>query len=289
MLKYLAFWIDLARVVPGAAVPKDDAAGLAWKALPGAIYLTILLALSYTARQKMPVPLTLIGILVLGCAFTGAVSLGLSRAGAVNLALKPVSAVQSGPGLILSRAENVMVLLKESNDVRSPRLVSLPGQPLIYQELPLGPNNTVLNLPALAFGTPPPWFIQSLDIDLSLSAGELKSRLGNGYVSFAAYAFSLILLLGSLRFLLELSQWPLANLFLGALVFRLVLALETFLNAREINALIGSFLTGRVPAMLITPLVFCALAVLVIFYTLLSRIAKTLGSPDTGPGRDEDD
>ena len=125
-----------------------------------------------------------------------------------------------------------------------------------------------------------PWFISSLAIDFSLSARELKGRLEKSFFSFAVYIASLILLLASLRFLLELSEWPLANLFLGALVFRGILALEVFLNSGEINVLVGSFLTERVPPMLHTPAIFGALAVLIIVYTLLTRIAR--------PRRDSD-
>jgi len=141
----------------------------------------------------------------------------------------------------------------------------------------LGPYNSVLNLPDLPFGDNTPWFIRSMEIDFNLSAEEIKSRMAENYLSFAVYVFSLILLLGSLRFLLDLSQWPLANLFLGALVFRMILAAETFLNTREINSLIGSFLTIKVPSMMITPLVFSAAAVLVMIYTLLTRIARKVG------------
>ncbi|MCL2130719.1 MAG: hypothetical protein FWH35_10265, partial [Treponema sp.] len=95
---------------------------------------------------------------------------------------------------------------------------------------------------------------------------------------FAAYVFSLILLLGSLRFIMDLGQWHLANLFLGALVFRSILALETFLNAREINALIRSFIIIEVPPLLITPMVFSFIGILVILYTLLASIARKPGS-----------
>lgn len=288
LLGYLSYWINVARIVPVGSLPGTDATDLAWKALPAALYLSILLTLSLSARRKIPIPLTLFCIFVLACIFTVGASLGISRAGNLKPALNPVSPVQGSPGLILSRSDNAMILLRGTTDTRGPRVVSIPGRPLIYQEVPLGPNNTILSLPPLPFGNDTPWLVRSLDIDFSLCAGELKSRLGESLVSFEAYAFSLILLLASLRFLLELSQWPLANLFLGALVFRLILSLETFLNTREINTLIGSFLTGRIPSMLITPLVFCALAVLVIIYTLLARVARGFGSPGIGPRKDTD-
>ena len=274
LLRLLSSWIELARLIPLAARQGEDASEAAWKALPAALYLSILLTLSYTARRKMSILLSITGIVVLGCAFSLGLSMGIIRGGAMNLALKPVSPLHGKPGLILSRSDNAIILLKESSEVRGPRVVSLPGRPLIYQELPAGPNNTVLSVPALSLGDESPWFLRSIAIDFSLGAGELEDRLERDMRSFAVYAFSLILLLASLRFILELSQWPLANIFLGALAFRGVLALETFVNAQEINALVGSFLTRKVPPAMITPVVFSALACLIIFYTLLTRIVR---------------
>ena len=281
LLRLLSSWVDVARFIPLDARPGEDVTETAWKALPAAFYLSILLTLSYSARRKMPIPLSIFGIFILGCVFFLGVSMGITRSEAMKLALKPVTPIQGGPGLILSRQDNAVILLRGSADAQGPRVVSIPGRPLIYQNLPVGPNNTILSLPVLTFTDSTPWFVRSLTIDFTLCAEELKGRLKDGYIPFAAYAFSLVLLLVSLRFLLELSQWALANLFIGALVFRGILALETFLNAREINALVASFIGKRIPAMLVTPAVFGALGVLVIFYTLLARIVR--------PRRDEDD
>ena len=274
LLRFLSSWIELARVVPVEVRPGEDAVQAAWKVLPAVLYLTILLSLSYSCRKNFGIPLTIIGVLILGCVFTMGVTLGLSRTEALSPAIKPVSPIRAKPGLILSRYDNVMILLKESSEVRGPRVVSIPGRPLIYQEVPMGPNNTILNLPDLPFEDDTPWFVRSLTIDFSLSAGEIKSRYKDNLFMFAAYVFALILLLGSLRFLLELSQWHLANFFLGALVFRFILSLEIFLNTREINTLLVSFLNSRVPPAMATPLVFGALGILLILYTLLSRAAR---------------
>lgn len=271
----------MARTVSAEARPGHDVVGSAWNGLPAALYMSILLTLSFSARKNIPAFSTIFCLILLGCVFTMGVSLGIERTGALKTIFRPVSPVKAEPGLILSRAENVIVLLKETGDVRGPRVVSIPGQPLFYQEVPIGPNNTIIKLPAMAFGQDAPWFLRSIGIDISLSAEQIKTRLAENYLYFVVYTFSLILLLSSLRFLLELSMWPLANLFLGALVFRGILALETFLNTREINTLIDSFLNGRFPALLITPLALTAFGILIILYTLLVKIAR--------PRRGEDD
>jgi hypothetical protein len=173
-----------------------------------------------------------------------------------------------------------VVLLKESGDALGPRVVSLPGRQLFYQEVPMGPNNTVLALPVMPFRDETPWFIQSMFIDFALTAREFEDTLREGYIPFAIYAGALIFLLASLRFLFDLSSWPLANLFLGALAFRGILALDTFLGTKEVNTFLVSFIGQRLPAPYITPLAYCALGVLVILYTLLVHLARGRGAKD---------
>ncbi|MDR0496586.1 MAG: hypothetical protein LBH42_03125 [Treponema sp.] len=263
LLKFIYSWIDLARIVSAEDGLGEDLAEAAWIAISAALYFSILLSLGYSARAKVPISLTIISITILGFAFTAGISIGIERLEAIKPAFKPVSPIQAEPGLILTQADNSIVLLKESTETRGPRLVSIPGRPLIYQEVPLGPNNSILSLPALPFEDGTPWFIRSVGIDFSLCAGELKTRFEANFFYFAAYAFALILLLASLRFIMELSLWPMANVFLGALVFRLILSLEVFLNSGEISALINAFLAGRAPPLLITPLIFASGSVLI--------------------------
>ena len=271
-LTFISSLLELARILPVSA-KGEDVAKVFWVALPAALYLAILLTLGYSARKKISIKLSVITIISMACIFTMAFSLGINQLGFLDPILRPLVSVKAEPGLILSQSGTRVVLLRDSNDILGSRLVSIPDQPFIYQELPIGPNNTILSLPALSFGNDTPWFVKSIGIDLSVSAHELKNRLESGYYYFGAYAFSLILLLTSMRFLLDLSQWPLANMFLGALVFRGILALETFIDAEEINALIDTSLSERVPAALITPLAFIAVGFLILLYTLLSRIA----------------
>jgi len=281
VLKFLASWIDLARVIPVEPRAGEEAAEAAWKAIPPALYFSILLTLSYTVRKHIPIFSAIIGIVLLAFAFSIATSIGISRAGILKTVFKSASPIKANPGLIVSQGENSVILLRESSDISGPRLVSIPGKPLIYQEVPAGPNNSIIPIPAISFEDDIPWFIKSISIDFSLSAREMKSRFQeNNVLYFAFYAFSLILLLSSMRFMLDSSQWPLANVFLGALIFRLILALETLLNTRDINLLLGSFIGNRIPSSFITPLAFCALGTLVLLYTLLTGIARS-GSEDS--------
>ena len=279
LIKYLGAWIEMARVAPPGAGPGAAASDLAWKALPAAVYLATLCALNYAARRRAPIAITIMCLLILGFLLTAGGAVGISRSSSMKFALKPFSVIESRPGLILTQSDISIILLKGSDEPRGPRVVSIPGRPLVYQESPAGPNNSILSLPALPFGEKSPWFIRSVDLDLSLCANEMRLRLENSFPSFAIYVFSLLLLLCSLSYLINLSQWPLANIFIGMVIFRLVLALEIFLNTPEINSLLSSFFAtpekgGRFPPMLITPIIFTALGILLIFYTLLTRLAQ---------------
>ena len=253
----------------------ENAAEAIWIVIPTVLYFTILLTLSYSVRRKMPFILGIIGIFLMASFFTIGISYGINRAEAIQPVFRPASAAYTGPGLILSRSDIDIVLLRESNDLLGPRIVSIPGQSLIYQEVPLGPNNTILSLPPLSFGSEMPWFFQSIAMDFSLTANELKIRFEENFIYFLAYVFSLVLFLASFRFILDLTQWPLANLFFGAVIFRLILSMETFLNAREINALLVSILSGFLPSMLITPFIFYIFAFLIVIYTLLVHLARS--------------
>jgi uncharacterized membrane protein (Fun14 family) len=278
VLYFLGLWVDAVRMVSLDAEQSANLITSLSRALPIALYISILLTLSYTARRKMPIPLSIITIIVFSALFSIGFSLGIRQIEGLNFTLESGASVRGRPGLILSRQNNAMVLLKESGNALGPRVVSLPGRPLYYQEVPMGPNNTVLALPALPFNDKTPWIIQSMLIDFTLTSREFDARFKEGIIPFAIYAGALIFLLASLRFLLEASSWPLANLFLGALAFRGILALDTFLNAKEIKTLLVSFIGNKLPPSFITPLAFCALGLLVILYTLLVHLARGKGA-----------
>jgi hypothetical protein len=286
LVGFISFWAYSARIVSSEAGIGRDFVDTVWAAVSAAIYFSVLFTLSYSARKKLPILFSIFCIAALALVFTTGVSVGTSRMETLKPVFMPASPIRAGPGLILSRLENTIVLLRDSNEIHGSRLVSIPGQPFIYQDIPVGPNNTILSLPPLPLGLTTPWFIQSVRIDFSLSAGKLRTLFEANFFFYVVYALCLVLLLSSFRFLLELSQWPLANIFLAALVFRLILSFEVFLDSAEINTLIDSFLAGRLPPALITPIAFVALGILTMLYTLLGGVAR---SGDRKSKRDWDD
>jgi hypothetical protein len=284
-VSFLKLLLDAARTIPaGPALSLREFISAARGTIPFVLYFSILLSLSFTARRGIPIPLAIPCVWILAALFTLALSLGGLQAG--NLISSPppetpgtkvpgtlAPGTLGAPGLILSQGDTVMVVLGDPADIRSSRVVSLPGRPLIYQEVPSGPNNTVLALPPAPFRNEGASFLNGLSIDFALVSGQFEARLKAGLIPFSLYTGALILLLVSLRFVLDLSSWPLANLVFGLMAFRGILAFETFIDSREIQELMRSF-SGTWAADLMGPLIFCALGLLIILYTALVHLAR---------------
>jgi hypothetical protein len=285
-LRYLHLGIEGVRLLPlrPRAILLDGLSAARW-ALPLGCYCSLLSGLSYAARlnagllgrrrKRLSAPAAMACLFVLALAFSGGISLGMERLGNMVPA-QDISRPLGGPGLLLTQGDTSVVLLREPGEVRGPRVAAIPGRPLLYQEQPRGPNNTVPGLPPVPFRNETPWFLRSLAIDLSLTGRQFEARLHEGFFPFLIYAGALVFLLVSLGFILKLSNWPLANLFLACLAFRGILAAETFLNSPEIQALLAGFLGDRFPLPLswTVPLIFCFFGVLVNLYTFLVFLAK---------------
>ena len=279
---FVSFWVSSVSIISPEAGFGRDFSPVAWTATSVALYFSILITLGYSVVQKIPASGSIFYIAALALIFTSASSMTSGRLEVIGPAFIPASQLHAGPGLILSRFDNSIILLTDSRETLGPRLVAIPNQPLIYQEVPLGPNNTVLSLPPLPFHNVIPWFIQSVGVDLALNAVNLRTLFERNLIYFIIYSFLLILLLSSLRFILELSRWPLANIFLAVFVFRLILSLEVFLNSTEINTLIDSFLAGIVPYTFITPAAFAVLAIIIMLYTILTGVARSPSRKSSG-------
>jgi hypothetical protein len=273
LVRFLHLRIDLIRTLP----PQDSRfhdelfTAARWS-LPLSLYGSLLLSLSYTVRRRIFAPAAMPCLFILISAFSLGIFLGIEafpRLSSFSVPARPLG----NPGLILTQADNALVLIQPS-DSWGPRVVSIPGQPLRYQELPRGPDGRPISLPPVPFRANISWVLQSLDIDLSLVSRQLIGRFDTGILPFMVYLCALSFLLISLRFVLGLSRWPLANLFLGALIFRGILALETFLMTPEPLEILNGFFGDLIPPLYLVPLVFVFLGFLVCLYTLLSYLAR---------------
>lgn len=265
------------RIVPGlpAARLPEFITSLRWGLGP-ALYLSILLSLSYTVRRNFPTFLSIFLLFVLSMGAVLGFSWGIERLREIPVVPAPATAAPpvlgKEKGLILSQPGMAVVLLQGRAEPRGARVVSLPGEPLIYQEVPLGPNS--MALPPLSFRNETTPFLTSLVADFALSARQLESRLEDGFLSLLIYASSLVLLLVSLRFIFDTGNWPLTGVCLGVLAFRGILSLETFLNTPEVQVYLASFLGKAFPPPLISPLAFTALGLLILLYTALVSLVK---------------
>jgi hypothetical protein len=284
LIRYIQLRIDAVRVLPLGPETMLTELMLAGRwAIAFTVYVSLLLALAYTARRNaeyraagngsLSAFVSIFMLIILASGLTLAASVGTARLGNI-LPARDIGKPLGNPGLMLTRQDTTMVLLQGPGEIKGPRLVSIPGRSLVYQETPRGPNNTMPGLPPVPFNDEAPWFLQSLAIDFSLTGQIFENRLLEGLVPFLIYTVSLIFFLTSLGFVLNLSGWPLANLFIGALVFRGILALETFINSREVQKIFLDFIGGRFPLDLAVPLIFCAFGVLVNLYTLLVYLAR---------------
>jgi hypothetical protein len=277
LVRFLHIRIDVIRSIP----PQDGYLGgellaaFRW-ALPAALYCSLLFSLSYTVRRRIFAPVAMVCLFILGSAACFGMSLGaegLSRIAGYLAPPKPLG----NPGLILTQADNAIVLIRDPGDAWGPRVVSIPGRPLLYQELPRGPDGKPIALPPVPFRTGTAWVLQSFFTDFSLAGGGLVKRLtpsNGGVLSLAAYISALVFLLVSLRFALGLSHWPLANLFTGILVFRGVLSMEVFLGSPEAGRTLDNLLGELIPSPYIVPLIFAFLGFLVCLYTFLSFLTR---------------
>jgi hypothetical protein len=274
-IRYLHVWIEAACHIPAETIEIFASLISAGQwALPVTLYVSVLLALSYSARKALSAPVSILCIFVLSIAFTGGIYLGLSHAGSsAKLTGQSVPPVLAGPGLILTQGDTTVVLLDDPSNPASSRVIAVPDRPLFYQKI-TGPVRTRFTLPRIPFKIENPYFMASLSIDFALAAGQLQDRLSAGLIPFALYVGALCLLLSSLRFIMELTSWPLANIFLGAMVFRGILAAGTFLDSEEIQQFIKISLKEYIPQVLITPSIFCAVTLLVIVYTVLVNVAR---------------
>jgi len=238
------------------------------------MYSAILLGLSYAARRRYFAPMTVLCVMSLSLFFNFIVSFALYNWESVPAAQIPARQM-GGEGLILSnslnRNETAVVLLKGMADPLGPRVTAIPGRPLLYQE---STTNTSIDMPPIPFGDDSPWFYKSLVIDIRLSQEQLHKRFAEGLIPYFIYAGALIFLLSSLGFAIKFSVWPLANLFLGVLAFRGILAVETFFNTPEMQELFSSFFKNIIPTSLAVPLIFFGFAFLINLYEFLVFIAK---------------
>jgi len=279
-IKFLSLRVEWAKFLP--ARPETALtlilAAAHW-ALSLSLFSSIIIVLNYSVRKKFSAIMSVIIIMVLSFSYTYGISFLLNSWKSVPPA-QTSGIILGDNGLILTNAlnknETAVVLLNGTVNPLGPRVVAIPGQPLVFQRAASGN----FELPPVPFGDDTPWFLKSISIDIRLNAQMFQQKFSEGFISFFVYAGSLIFLLCSLGYVIKFSVWPLANLFLAALAFHGVLAFNTFINTPEMQEITGSFLNNIIPPPLMLPLFFLSFGILLNIYSLLSFAAKRRSNDD---------
>jgi hypothetical protein len=273
-IRFLSLRVDWAKNLP----PKPETSltlliSAAHWALSLALYSSIIISLNYAVRRSFFALMSLACVMSLSFLFSYGISFALKQWKSVPPAYSSGIAL-GGKGLILSsklnKNETSVILLNGTAEPLGPRVIAIPDQPLTYQRA----ASANFDLPPIPFGDDTPWFLKDIDIDVRLNAEMFQRRFLGGFFSYLFYAGSLIYFLCSLGYVIKFSVWPLANLFLSTLIFRGILALNTFFNTQEIQQAASSFLENKIPVENALPLIFLGFGTLVNLFSLLIFAAK---------------
>ncbi|GHU41803.1 hypothetical protein FACS1894190_10340 [Spirochaetia bacterium] len=253
----------------------DEIVSMIGWTLPWTLYLTIIFSMNYAWRVKSQVMVSCFFVVMLSVVFTFGVSKGFENA---RLMASPPLLIHEKTlgrkGMILHRADTSMVLLDSPSLETGSRVVSLPKKPLIYQNLPLAADGELIKAPPVPFMTRFDGIINDVIIDFSISAKTIRQRYDSGLIPFFTLGIALALFLTATGLISQIGQWPLANVFLGLLLFRGILAFDVFLNMKEIQEYLNDFFLGALPIEYISPLIYSCAAFLLFFYMLLFSIAQ---------------
>ena len=278
LVTLLSDWTDSALLFPpnisvSASFSGKTAAHLG-SSIPIAFYLSILFGLNYAARRRIKYPLTFIVILVFTLVLGWAAFLGvqsLEKTG-FTVPLKNPKTEMAKPGFILNQGTvsgNKTIFLGNPYKSGGATVTMIEGQALAYQS-----QGATVSRTRLPFFIEKKGFFGSIYRDLASSYKEFSACFNISLFSYCVYAGSLAVFLLSLGCLVNISFWSLANLFFGALVFRGVLALESFLNQNNIRDVLASFAGKIVNPSLINPIIFIFLSIMILLYSGLVYLAR---------------
>ncbi|GMO27832.1 MAG: hypothetical protein Ta2B_08420 [Termitinemataceae bacterium] len=271
---FLRIWLQAVSTVPITRnlILSDVIDKLEW-ALPFTLYISIIFSVNYAKRHKANGIVAFFTVVALSAVFSWGIAKGMDNAR--NMA-SPAFLIErqtlGKEGLILSQGKTVFTLLDTPSLQTGSRVISLPGDPLIYQELPIGSEGNIIKLPPIPFNRDS-LSNTSVHYDLMQSGRHLSSRYSEGTFSFCVWVIALILLLSAFSIIFEIGEWHLANIISGLLIFRGILAFEVFINSETIQDYLYGFFRGAVSIQFVTPIIFMLIAILVLIYIILYHLA----------------
>lgn len=285
---FLRLWTAAAASVPvRTMIPLDEVIRTILWTLSLSLYGAVLLAMNYAQRNSIFAPIAFACVLAISGGMCFIAVKGLENARITSVAPFFVSTGTLGKaGLMLPNHGTVTILIDKPSLETGSRVVAAPEKQLVYEDVPLDENGALIPLPPVRFHQENTSFYMSLKMDFDTSAAYLNRRFNEGLIPFISWLVPLLVLLASLSYLFHVGAWPLANLFLCAVIYRGVLLFETFITNDSISAVLEDFSRGLVPNVFITPAVLALLSILVLIYDILMYFARTNArAADAGAAR----
>jgi hypothetical protein len=276
MVNFLALKIHAVRSLWLLQSNMELFASAVWSSLPPVIYLVILIGLSYSARRGIGILLSFICVCVISLVWLTLFTLMFSTAYKVVDLLSNNTPLYLGEsGLIMEHEDNVIVLVGGLTDPDRGQVVAKTGEPLRYESendaiSSASLRNETESAPLIFFRHDSVQLLGNIQFYFERVSQQLNTRLNESLLSFYVYTASIIFCLCCLRFVFNLSTWPLANIFLGAILFRGVLGVGNLFEQDIVRSLFLRFWVDGVPVSILEPALFCVLGLL---FTLAAGIA----------------
>ena len=246
-------------------------------AFPFTIYTAILLGLSYTARRNFPNLPSIIIVMIIGICYSFLISIGIKTlSNTLDESHSSKRIVLGSAGLIFSNSDRITVFLEDPSNEQSPQVVATSNQPLEYKRTTTFQNSseTAKSFKVMSAIINENSILYTIRRDLDFLVIQFRNRLMENFIPFIVYMISMVFLLSSLRFIMDISVWPLASLFLGILAFRGILSLDVWIESRSSQIFLILFLGDYLPSWLITPLIFYVIGMVFLILTIISAIKR---------------
>jgi hypothetical protein len=278
-VSFLQFWVSAASAIPVVQyIYLETIINHAQWMLSFSFYITVLFTLNYAQRNRVLPLAAFITVALLSGGLPFAAALGLSNARNMNAPPYAMNTKTLGnAGVMMKHGQTTITLIDKPELETGSRVIAAPERALYYQDVPLDEDGKVIPLPHVNFYETNSFVYQGLRSDFSFSSREFSRRYESGIFSFLVWLCPLILFLMALSYMFNVGAWPLANLFLCAVIFRAVLLFEVFLNKPAIQDYLAEFTRNLIPRIFITPAVFLTLAALALLYDILMYFARERG------------
>ncbi|MDR0909672.1 MAG: hypothetical protein LBM77_07890 [Spirochaetaceae bacterium] len=244
-----------------------------YRMLPAAIYLSIVLGLSYSSRRDVSplVSFVVLFVLSLGLSFGSLTALNIYDDVLSTNTLSVRMKTMGEKGMVINNDEDneKYVLLGEPGNARSKRIYIQDDKPMLYMGKPAN-NADFPDLPSISLGQDTHGPVAGFVADyVSVSQNLQTLSFWESFAGLAALCFLLL----SLSFIFRFFTWPLAGFIVVLIVSRGVLWLNTYLVRPEIELFLYGLFDERVPLNYTQTVVFFGIGIIcVIIHFMLSAV-----------------